>query len=67
VEILFVFIVLHEFPKVSLLEKVGVVHITYWILVIGAGLWREHLHTYWKRFLATYIPVVYHIIGHIYV
>lgn len=28
---------------------------------------RIKLKTYWQRFLATYIPVVYHLLGHIYV
>lgn len=67
IEILFVFVVLHEFPEVGLFEKIGVVHISYWILVIGAGFWREKLHKYWQKFLATYLPVVYHMAGHIYV
>jgi len=67
IEILFVLAVLHEFPEVGLFEKIGIVHISYWILVIGAGFWREKLHKYWQKFLATYLPVVYHMAGHIYV
>ena len=67
IEILFVFVVLHEFPEVSLFEKMGIVHISYWIILLLAGVRREQLHTYRKRFLATFVPVVYHMIGHIYV
>ena len=67
IEILFVFVVLHEFPEVGLFEKIGIVHITYWILVIGAGFLRERLHKYRQKFLATYLPVVFHMAGHIYV
>lgn len=67
IEILFVFAVLHEFPEVSLFEKLGIVHISYWIILIGAGFWREKLQKYWQKFLATYLPVVYHMLGHIYI
>ncbi|GEM_PF-1608739 len=67
IEILFVFAVLHEFPEVSLFEKLGIVHISYWIILIGAGFWRERLQKYWQKFLATYLPVVYHMLGHIYI
>jgi hypothetical protein len=67
IEILFVLAVLHEFPEIGLFEKIGIVHTSYWGLLIIAGLRREKLHKYRQKFLATYIPVVYHIAGHIYV
>jgi hypothetical protein len=67
IEILFVFLILHEFPEITLFEKLGIVHISYRILLVIAGLIREKLVTYRKKFLATYVPVVYHIAGHIYV
>ena len=67
IEILFVFAVLHEFPEIWLFETLGIVHISYWILLIIAGFVREKLHHYWQKFLATYIPVLYHMIGHIYI
>lgn len=67
IEILFVFAVLHEFPEVSLFEKLGIVHISYWLILIAAGFWREKLQKYRQKFLATYLPVVYHMLGHIYI
>ena len=67
IEILFVFAVLHEFPEVGLFEVLGIIHISYWVLLIIAGIIREKLAHYWQKFLATYIPVVYHVLGHIYI
>ncbi len=67
IEMLFVFVILHEFPEISLFETIGIVHITYWILLIIAGVMREKLKSYWQKFLATYIPVLFHIGWHIYV
>lgn len=66
IEILFVFVILHEFPEISLFEKLWIVHFSYWILLIVAWFIRERIHTYRKKFLATYIPLVYHIAWHIY-
>lgn len=67
IEILFVFAVLHEFPEIRLFETLGIVHISYWILLIIAGYIRETLTRYWQKFLATYLPVLYHMIGHVYI
>jgi len=67
IEILFVFAILHEFPEISLMEKIGVVHVSYWILLILAWIVRESLKKFWQKFIATYFPVVFHILGHIYV
>jgi len=67
IEILFVFVILHEFPEISLFETIGFVHTAYWIMLIIAWFIREKLKKYRQRFLATYIPVVFHIAWHIYV
>lgn len=67
IEILFVFAILHEFPHISLMEKVWIVHVSYWVLLIIAWIIRESLKKFWQKFLATYIPVVFHIGGHIYI
>lgn len=67
IEILFVFAVLHEFPEIWLFEALGIIHISYWILLIIAGFIREKCKKYRQKFLATYIPVLYHMIGHIYI
>lgn len=67
IEILFVFVLLHEFPKIWLFEKIGIVHAIYWVMLILAWIIRKNLEKYRQRFLATYIPIVFHIIWHIYV
>lgn len=66
IEIFFVFLILREFPSVSLLGTVWLIHLAYWIIFIFAGIIRIKIRPYWWKFLATYIPVVLHIIGHIY-
>ncbi|MDD4151078.1 MAG: hypothetical protein PHR68_00480 [Candidatus Gracilibacteria bacterium] len=67
IEICFVFIILHEFPEIGLFEKLGVVHLIYWILVFIAGYIRESIENYKIRFLTTFLPVVFHILGHLYI
>nr|MDD3720580.1 hypothetical protein [Candidatus Gracilibacteria bacterium] len=67
IEILFVFVILHEFPEVSFFEDLGVVHLLYWVSIFVAGYIRENIQKYQIKFLATYIPVVFHIIGHLYI
>lgn len=67
IEILFVFIILHEFPEVSFFETLWIIHALYWILVFVAWILREKAKKYWQKFLATYLPIVYHIAWHIYI
>lgn len=67
IEVLFVFIVLHEFPEVSFFEDLWIIHIIYWISIFVAWYIRENIHKFQIRFLATYIPVVFHIIWHLYI
>lgn len=68
VEIVFVFIIFREFPPFSLLTLTGILHTSYWFIVIIAGLVRErYAHRVWQKFLCTYLPIVYHVIIHLYV
>lgn len=68
VEIVFVFIIFREFPSVSLLTMTGILHTSYWIVVILAWLIREkYAHRVWQKFLCTYLPIVYHVLIHLYI
>lgn len=67
IEIAFVFMILHEFPEVSFFEELGLIHLSYWILIFIAWYARESLKWFQLRFLATYIPVVFHVAGHFYI
>lgn len=67
IEIAFVFVVLHEFPEVSFFEELGMVHLIYWIMIFIAWFVRENLRSYKTKFIATYLPVVFHILGHVYI
>lgn len=66
VEIAFVFIILREFPEISFFEELWIIHLSYWFLIFVAWYLRESINNYKARFLATYVPVVFHIIWHIY-
>lgn len=67
IEILFVFLILHEFPKISFFEKIWIIHIIYWICVFIAWYVRENIEKYQVKFIATFIPVLIHIIWHLYI
>ena len=68
IEVVFVFIIFREFPSVSLLTLTGILHLSYWVIVIIAGTIRErYAHRVWQKFLCTYLPIVYHVIIHLYV
>ena len=67
IEIIFVLLILHEFPRVSLLSTVWIIHLVYWIVVVIAGIARDKIKPYRWKFLATYLPVLLHISWHIYV
>jgi hypothetical protein len=67
IEILFVFAILHEFPEIYFFGTLGLIHASYWVVLIISGYIREYLTRYWQKFLVSYIPVIYHVIGHIYI
>lgn len=67
IEIAFIFIILHEFPEIGFFEKLWFIHLIYWIFIFIAWYIRENLKSYKTRFLATYSPVVFHILWHIYI
>jgi len=66
-EILFVFIILHEFPEVNFFEYLWIIHLLYWFSIFVAWYIRELVNNYKIKFLASYSPVVFHIMGHLYI
>lgn len=67
VEIIFVFLILREFPEISFFEDLWIIHLLYWISIFVAWFARESIKSYQVRFLFTYIPVVFHIAWHLYI
>ncbi|MBW7954874.1 hypothetical protein H3C61_03610 [Candidatus Gracilibacteria bacterium] len=67
IEIAFVFLVLHELPTINLLEEIGIIHLVYFLFLFIAGYLRDLLKGYKTRFLATYLPVLFHVLAHIYI
>lgn len=67
IEVLFVFVILHEFPEISFFEDLWIIHFLYWVSLFLAWYVRESINKYQIKFLATYIPVVFHIVGHLYI
>lgn len=67
VELVFTVLIFRELPALSLLTSIGIVHCTYLVLVLIAGWLREETHPVWAKFLCTYVPIVIHVIGHVWV
>ncbi len=66
IEVVFVLLIFREFPQTNLLTIIGVLHTSYWLIVLLAGWLREkYAYRVWQKFLCTYVPVVYHVIIHI--
>lgn len=66
VEILFVFLILREIPHIEFISTIWAVHISYWLLLVIAGIFRERAKRLWAKISLSYAPVVYHVLWHIY-
>lgn len=66
VEIVFVVIIFREFPPFNLLTLAGILHTSYWIVVLIAWLIRNSIQELWKKIVITYFPIVFHVVIHIY-
>ena len=67
IEIIFVLIIFREFPETNLLTLIGILHTSYWGVILLAWWLREkYAHHVWQKFFCTYVPVVYHVFIHIY-
>lgn len=64
IELIFVFLIFREFPETHLLSLVGILHTSYWAVLIFAGWIREKCSQVWQKFLASYLPIVYHVAIH---
>lgn len=68
IEFIFVLVIFREVPTVNLITLVGFLHLSYWLIVVAAWWIREkYVHRVWQKFLCTYIPIIYHVVIHIYV
>lgn len=67
IEVAFVFIVLHEFPEVSFFEELWIIHLIYWLLIFIAWYLRDIFKSYKTKFVATYLPLLFHVFWHFYV
>lgn len=67
IEILFVFVLFREFPEIWLLSQIGIAHLSYWVILLLSAFFRHHVRTVFLRFLATYIPVVFHLVVHLWI
>lgn len=67
VEIIFALIIFREIPETNLLTMIGILHSSYWLIVIIAWLVRQsYTHKLWQKFLCTYVPILYHVAIHVY-
>ncbi len=67
VEVIFVFILFRELPETNILSAIGIGHISYWLIILFAWAVREQLRHVRQRFLATYLPIVYHVVVHLWI
>lgn len=65
VEIIFIFLLFHEFPHIDVFSALGIGHVVYRATVLIAGTLRVRLQSVRKRFLADYLPVVVHFAVHV--
>jgi lysylphosphatidylglycerol synthetase-like protein (DUF2156 family) len=61
IEVIFVFLIFREFLETDLLTAIGILHTSYWWVLLFAAWIREKCQRVWQKFLATYLPIVYHV------
>ena len=64
IEIIFVFLLFREIPETNIFSAIGIGHTIYRVVLIWAALCREKAKKIWQRFLATYTPVLAHLVIH---
>jgi hypothetical protein len=62
----FVLLLFRELPETNLITLIGLLHTSYRAVLLVAGWLRSYLHRVWQKFLATYIPILYHLFTHLY-
>lgn len=66
IEVIFVLLLFRELPETNLITLIGVLHTSYWVILLFAWWLREKMHQVWKKALCTYLPVLYHLFIHLY-
>lgn len=66
IETLFVFVLFRELPETNLITLIGLLHTSYWLILLFAWWLRERMHNVWQKALCTFLPVVYHLFTHLY-
>jgi len=68
VEVIFALIIFREIPSGNAFTLMGLLHVSFWAIIFIAWWLREkYAHRVWQKFLCTYLPVLYHVIIHVYV
>ena len=66
IEVIFVLILFRELPETNLITLIGILHTSYWLILIFAWRLREKMYNVRKKALCSYLPVLYHLFIHLY-
>ena len=66
IEVIFVLILFRELPETNLITLIGILHTSYWLILIAAGRLREKSKKVRQKALCSYLPVLYHLFIHLY-
>lgn len=66
IEVIFVFILFRELPETNLITLIGILHTSYWLILIVAWWLREKMQKVWQKACCTFLPVIYHVFIHMY-
>lgn len=67
IEIIFVLLLFRELPETSLYTLIGILHLSYRLILVIAGRVRNRVTRIWQKFICTYLPIIYHLAVHLYV
>jgi len=65
VEILFVLFIFHEIHIGDFATLSGVLHLSYWLVVLGCGWLRTRWSNVLFKAICTWFPIVYHVLLHV--
>jgi len=66
IEVIFVLILFRELPETNLITLIGVLHTSYWIILLLAWRLRERMKIVRQKALCTFLPLAYHLFIHLY-
>jgi len=66
IEVIFVLILFRELPETNLITLIGLLHTSYWLILLFAWRLRERMHIVRQKALCTFLPVAYHLFIHLY-